>query len=495
MLYVGAAKTDITPPLPFDAQPNWRGEPSLGVHSPLYARACVLRSDDTKVVIVAADVLGLSPPYAEEIRQAIAAAIACDPTNVLLNSSHSHRAAALGWPYKMGSAFDATSTVDVAYAHYLPHKYVGAAIEADAQLAQATVSAGVGRVSGLAVNRRERTEDGGTILGWNRDGFIDEEVPTLRIDTLEGEPIATILSFGCHPIVLGCRCPDSAYDPSGSHFFDVSSDYPGVVCESIEESRGGICLFLQGAAGNVDPLECFFDEPGPERRMGERLAFEALHAIADPAPEQTQINRLEHEYWSVSGFNLYRRERVVKSDHILAVASKTVEWPFLPPPALSDLESELNTVQRDLDAEAKAGNRSLLLRNNLLYAKNWLDLTIPRIRDDSAPRSAPAEIWALRIGEYAIAAAPGEIFSETGYAVRSGSPAAVTLFAGYANGVLGYVPIRDEYAYGGYEPALAQRTYGNPAPFAPEAAELVEQVGNELLTTLFDASLTKNSSR
>jgi hypothetical protein len=80
---------------------------------------------------------------------------------------------------------------------------------------------------------------------------------------------------------------------------------------------------------------------------------------------------------------------------------------------------------------------------------------------------------------------PGEIFGEIGAAVRAGSPAATTIFAGYSNGVLGYVATPEEHPFGGYEPAVSHRGYGQPAPFAPEAADLLRDTSLELLAGLF----------
>ena len=45
----------------------------------------------------------------------------------------------------------------------------------------------------------------------------------------------------------------------------------------------------------------------------------------------------------------------------------------------------------------------------------------------------------------------------------------------------------EEYPFGGYEPALSQRHFGNPAPFAPEAGRLCVERGLALLERLFSA--------
>jgi hypothetical protein len=77
------------------------------------------------------------------------------------------------------------------------------------------------------------------------------------------------------------------------------------------------------------------------------------------------------------------------------------------------------------------------------------------------------------------------LFTEIGYEVRKASPFKATIFAGYCQGVLGYISTRAEYPYGGYEPAVAQRGYGHPAPFAPEAGEMIAAESIALLNQLF----------
>ena len=69
--------------------------------------------------------------------------------------------------------------------------------------------------------------------------------------------------------------------------------------------------------------------------------------------------------------------------------------------------------------------------------------------------------------------------------MRGGSPAAVTVFAGYCGGVLGYVSTPEEYPYGGYEPAVSHRGYGHPAPFSPDVAGIIRDTSLELLGELF----------
>jgi hypothetical protein len=86
----------------------------------------------------------------------------------------------------------------------------------------------------------------------------------------------------------------------------------------------------------------------------------------------------------------------------------------------------------------------------------------------------PAEMHALRLGNVALATAPGEIFTETGMEVKRRSPLPHTCFVGYTNGAIGYVPIPAAYTEGGYEVTHACRV-------GPEAAGMIEETALRLL--------------
>lgn len=473
-MLAGAATFDITPGYPVDLIGYVRRATApRDLGAPLLLTSCVFQSEGTKVVLVAADLLALGVAYAQEIRQAIADAVGCPVRNVLLSSSHSHAAPAPGMRWKLGGEFmDRFTDAERAYEAWLPSAFVAVAVSADARAVPVRVSGRVGQVKGLAVNRRERTADGRTVLGWNPEGFVDEEVPALRIDALDGTAVATLVAFGCHPVVLAAEVAKAG------------PDFIGPLRTTVERLRGGVCMFLQGAAGNVLPLEAFHDQEGPEVPMGSRLGFEAVHALIDADPRATTVEKLGG-YGSVTPISLYRRQvSEHQPEQTLEVAAATVSFPLMDPPSVPELEAERVRRQADLDT-AVAGGEPASYTNTIRYHLSWLHHTIAELAAGRAPRALDAEIWAARIGDCAIVAAPGEIFGEIGFAVRSASPADVTLFTGYANGVLGYVSTPEEYPFGGYEPAVSHRGYGHPAPFAPEVAGLIRASALKLLEELF----------
>ena len=77
---------------------------------------------------------------------------------------------------------------------------------------------GVGHAD-LAVNRRERTADGTTILGWNPDELVDNQVTSVQFRRADESVVATAVGYGCHPVTTG-------YD-----MYVYSADFPGPMRE------------------------------------------------------------------------------------------------------------------------------------------------------------------------------------------------------------------------------------------------------------------------
>ena len=473
MLTAGAARAYIDPPLPNDPQGYIRRDtPALDHGDPLEITGMVLECDGGIAVVLAADLTGYDVECARLIREQVAATISCSPADVLLNASHSHAAPwARSDDAKLGGGHDHYTASERAYVNRLPYDFASVALRAWRERRPARVSGGTGRAPGIAVNRRERTADGRTILGWNRELAIDDEVPTIRVDDLHGRAIATVTSFGCHPVVVG---PEVA---------KTGTDYVGPLRRRVEDLRGGgVCIFLQGAAGNVLPLEAFFDHEGPELAMGTRLGLEAAHAVADADPIVRDIVKID--YGSVTPISLYRRTPAAEQpDQRLAVSRRIVDLPLLAPPTIEALTEELRQRTEEYDAAVAIG-APRTQTNPVLYHLNWLRTMLAHDGDLGTWRTSAGEVWAMRIDDCAIVGTPGELFTEIGLEVRQRSPFGTTLFAGYCQGILGYVATADEHPHGGYEPAVAQRGFAHPAPFAPEAAKMLVDTALELLNEL-----------
>jgi hypothetical protein len=91
----------------------------------------------------------------------------------------------------------------------------------------------------------------------------------------------------------------------------------------------------------------------------------------------------------------------------------------------------------------------------------------------------PVEVQTLRIGDVALVGLPGEVFCEIGLDIRRRSPAGHTLVAGLSNDAIGYLPTRESFAEGGYEPTVGSTFY------KPGAAEQLADAAVAQLQRLF----------
>lgn len=461
----GVARVVITPPVGIHLTGFAGRPPSTGVHDDLMATALVLcqrgaGGDDpqTRVALVALDLLGL---YGQALAPAIKARVQevtrIPPERVFLCCSHTHYGP-VAWA---GRDEDADSPGEggrapeaIAYREALPHHVAGAVAAADAARRSVTLAAGRGAVR-VGINRRERTPDGRIILGQNPEGPLDSEVLVWRFDAADGSPpepgapagwprrsgetVAVVVNYACHPVSLG------------GQMRLMSSDFPGVARRVVEQLVGGTALYLQGAAGNVNPSLMGPDWDHP-RRLGHALGAEAARAALLAQP--------------VGGTPL-------------RVARETLDLPAMLPESeeagraqAAALEAERERLLAQTEQPSRAGrlwwNERLLGRARRALAALERGELLPPIT---------AEVAALRLGDAAVATNPSELFCEIGLAIKRGSPFPWTAVAAYTDGAVGYIPTRSAYAEGGYEVERACRV-------GPEAGEMVEAASLRLLRSL-----------
>ena len=75
---------------------------------------------------------------------------------------------------------------------------------------------------------------------------VDDTVRVAQVRSISGRPIATIVNYAAHAVTEG----DEGILPWNTQ---VTADYPGILRRSVEEVIGGEVVFLQGAAGDINP--------------------------------------------------------------------------------------------------------------------------------------------------------------------------------------------------------------------------------------------------
>ena len=277
-LQAGTARVDISPrtavDVPMSGYTHGYDIRSQGLHDPLFARVLVLDDGETAVVVAALDLIGLNVdfnPWAGRLPPLLRAE---GITGWLMVSTHTHggpRVLDLGEPY----GTDRTWPAGDPYTTWVEDLIIAAVQAARKDLQPVRVAVGKGRVE-LSFNRRLVRADGTVEMIWGRGrefdleelGPTDPEVGVVRIDDLEGKPLAVLFNYACHAVVLG----------GGNRL--LTADFPGFAMAHVEEQfPGAVGLFLQGAAGDLDPYIDVQDNFGPALDQGKALGEEAVRVL------------------------------------------------------------------------------------------------------------------------------------------------------------------------------------------------------------------------
>jgi len=305
---------------------------------------------------------------------------------------------------------------------------VTAVVQADRSRQPALWGIGRGKAA-IGVNRRQLLGNGRTVIGHSEDGPVDPELLVLRVDTVaagERAPLALLVNYACHAVCLGHES------------LAVSADWPGVMRRHVEAAGGGEVLLLQGACADVNPTIGPLPSFDGAERLGTQIGEQVL-ALCEGIPVTEQI--------------------------ALRAGQRSIELPLLGPVgrdgapvgAFAGLLSGVLGLPED-EALAKVDRRFPWAADVVEVGGVW---------------RARSEVQVLLLGDIALLGMAAEPFVEIGLRTKAQSPAAMTLFAGYTNGCVGYVPVPLAYDQGGYEVTESYLFYRLPAPLAPACAELL----------------------
>jgi neutral ceramidase len=216
-------------------------------------------------------------------------------------------------------------------------------------------------------------------------------------------------------------------------------------------------------------------------RMGRRLALEALRALEGRSSVRREMTTVPEA--SMVPIIAYRVRELETEAPTLAVAERRVWLDYSELPPYDEIVA-LGVEYADTLARARAAGDVGAVRVALVGA-HWARTTEEAVRLGTVATRVELPVGAVRIGDGLLATAPGETFSEIGMAVKERSPGAPTIFCGYTNGMVGYIPTTAEYAYGGHEPVLGNRAAGAPAVVAPGSDSVLVETAVRLAESLF----------
>lgn len=411
---------------------------STGVHDPLLATVILLRDRYHTVVLASLDLLMIEPPYARELRNAVARAADTDECCVFISCTHTHSgpvtSSLIGWQDD-----PAVPAPDPEYLAFVKQKLVAAATRAAAETVPAELAWTTADATGVGGNRI------------SSEGATDPECGILAVRDKQRRPLAAALVYGMHPTVLH---EDSTL---------FSADFPYYTRRHIQEhlEQDIPIAYHTAPCGNQSPRHYVNGQTFAEaERLGRRLgnavckSLDSLQsddwqhaphlegALADVELPRTAIPTLpEAEKLLADYRDKYER---LQKEHAPKADVRTAEC------AVFGAEGALALARAEKNGEINAKLRAY----------------------------APLQVQALRIGDAVLAGLPGECFTEYALEIKRRAPRR-TFVVSLVNGDLqGYIVTPEAAKQGGYEAANAI--------FAPESGKILVDAALKLIMKVYE---------
>ncbi len=436
-LLAGAAKVDIT-------------DESGPVNDRLFARALVLKSGDTTAALVTIDAVAIGgigrikDDFLPNVRAKLQKELGIAPSNTLFNASHCH---GLVHPEVEARTMQAVKT---AMKNLVPVK----------------TGAGVGRETRIMENRRLVLKSGKVAdvrhaYSLPPDelvaavGPVDTEIGVLRLDRLDGKPLAIVYNFACHPI---------QNVPSGGNTADIT----GFSSKTIEENLGKDCiaLFVQGCGGDINPINYkAVNHLRSAEPLGLMLGLSTLRAVrkikSQPGQplvvhsEKLKLPRADH----TKRIAAMEAERKTLADSLngtflnlntfLPLAAKyglAADFPSLNSYRYLHEREMGRTGLQKMDAKNRVNMEAYIRNVHTMEQITRLNTNLRLLKKHqkdgygSGNKTIEAEVAGLRVGEFVMVTFPGELTVPIGLNIKKASPHDLTFIAGYTNGYIYYAP-------------------------------------------------------
>lgn len=418
------AEFDITPPVGgFMEGYAAREGTSQGVHDPLKGQALLLKGNDNSNLLITLDLIGVPLDFTRATRTHIEEVTGIPASCIMLACSHTHSGPA-------GFLTDVPglrSEKDLELQAVTQRKIVGAAIQAQASMQPAKWGVAHGRVSGIGANRNNPTE-----------GPQDEEVITLRVDDVGGNPLVVMVSYGCHPTIMG------------HENLLISADFPGAARRALKAIYPHTTfMFANSASGDISTR---FTRQGQTfvevERTGRILAGEVLSAMQ--AVETRPGMRLGGEVLPL-------------------------ELPFRAFPSQEEAQQEIATRRAELEQlEAQNTPHGEIRRT---FTRLQGAEAQAQIRVALAGRtSVQTELQVLFLDDLLWIGLPGEPFTRIVQDIKNRSTFEHTIVVSYANDEVGYFPDEASFQAKTYEALISPYREDVAATITDHALKLLERM-------------------
>lgn len=441
---VGAARTDITPPLPVALSGQFHTRIAKKVESPVLAAVVAIESRSEgksidQAVMVTCDLVAIREGILDQLRQSLTGRDlpGLDVRKVFLSATHTHTA-----PVMRVDAYQIPEdgvTQPAEFVDFLVERLTEAIETAWTNRKPGAVSWGLGHAV-VANNRRAVYENGSAAMygSTSAAGFRG-------IEGYEDHGVETLFFWGADQQLLAMAvnvaCPAQEVEGGSA----VNADYWHEVRVALRERHGDglVVLGWCGAAGDQSPHLMF--RKAAEERMLKASGRTRLQEIA------RRIVRAVDEAYEVAQHDLRDDPKLSHevTDLIL--------------PRRLATEAEVDQAKIDiakLQAEAEKTGRDVKRK------VGWHQKTIDRFEQQTPDSGYPEEVHTLRLGDIAICTNSFELFTEYGIRLKARCPAEQTFVIQLA-GPGSYLATRAAEAGGGYSAIV------NSCQVGPEGGDLL----------------------
>lgn len=431
------------------------------VHDPCFAKALVLQNGDATSVLITLDAVAIGEigriknDFLTGVRARLQSDLGIPPSSVLINASHCH-GIVRGDTQQL-----AVQAVKDAWQALVPVK----------------VGAGTGQEQRISENRRLKLKDGSEVdmrraYSMPRDedvagvGPIDPQIGVLRIDRLDGKPLAVLYNFACHPIMNPPNKGNSA-------------DFPGVASKIIEGNLGGgaMAFFVQGCGGDINPVRYKeVHQPADAEPLGNLLGLSVLRAVRSIETKAENKLKVVREVIPLPrGVDLEERIAAIEADQrrlLHALKPTNIDFktfvPLLIQQKLSPdypshyAQSYLHdkAIGKDeltkLDAANRASVEAYMQNIRIMEQLTRLNTNLALLKKHLEQNKAAAqstldvEVCGWRVGDFKLVTFPGELTVQIGLNIKRAANDPHAFVAGYTNGYIYYTPTAEQRKNTGY---------------------------------------------
>ncbi len=359
---------------------------SEGVLDPIFARLVFLAAGGDALLLISLDWIYIDGRWSAGVRAAAAKALGIDSNRVIITATHTHSGPGVF------RSFYADSRQEAAYLSGVSGQIVDAVGGLAASAREAAASLGSTRVVGLGAHRNDPE------IG------VDDELRVLTLTGSDAAAVCRIITYGCHPTLLG----------PGNLLF--SADWVGWGLAAVDRQQAGTSLFINGAAGDVSSRFV--------RKARDVEELERYAGIFSEAVRRAQA------------------DSIGLSEARIGLTTAHVAVSYRELPDRDEAERALGRVEREIAAGRVKGEGPGEIRR-LESIREGAIVSLAFVSGGGfekifGKRAMTAPVTLVRIGSADMIFFPGEVMSETAISLKAAARDACAV-CGYANDYFGYL--------------------------------------------------------